>query len=76
MPYRVPVQSHCSLLTAVHVAPLQLPAYVALIKRCWAQNAYDRPDFEEVIHDLRCAPCGNWCGSMLGSLHRGFLLGM
>ncbi|KAI7839821.1 hypothetical protein COHA_006442 [Chlorella ohadii] len=30
-----------------------LPAYIALIKRCWAQIAYDRPTFEEVIHDLR-----------------------
>lgn len=34
---------------------LQLPAYAALMKRCWAHNPYDRPSFEEVIHDLRCA---------------------
>jgi serine/threonine protein kinase len=30
-----------------------LPAYTALIKRCWAHNQFDRPSFEEVIHDLR-----------------------
>ena len=28
-------------------------AYVALIRRCWAQRPEDRPGFAEVIQDLR-----------------------
>ncbi|KAL4430024.1 hypothetical protein ABPG77_004394 [Micractinium sp. CCAP 211/92] len=30
-----------------------LDSYMQLMKRCWAQNQYDRPGFEEIIRDLR-----------------------
>ncbi|KAL4430022.1 hypothetical protein ABPG77_004392 [Micractinium sp. CCAP 211/92] len=30
-----------------------LDAYIQLMKRCWAQNQYDRPGFEEITRDLR-----------------------
>ena len=32
----------------------ELDAYVALMKRCWAQNPYDRPSFAELVPELRC----------------------
>lgn len=30
-----------------------LPAYTALLRRCWAQNPYDRPSFAELVPELR-----------------------
>lgn len=32
-----------------------LPAYIALMERCWAQRPQDRPDFTEVVAVLRWA---------------------
>lgn len=36
-----------------------LDAYIALINKCWAQDPADRPGFQEIINDLRCAPGHN-----------------
>ena len=37
-----------------------LPAYLALMKRCWAQNPGDRPaSFAAVLADLRAIPCSS-----------------
>jgi hypothetical protein len=38
--------------------PLQLPeaehaAYLALIRRCWAQEPAERPNFADIIMELR-----------------------
>lgn len=33
-------------------------AYVALIRRCWAQRPEERPGFAEIIQDLRCGGAG------------------
>jgi hypothetical protein len=30
-------------------------AYVALLRRCWAQSPFDRPTFSEIIKELRSA---------------------
>lgn len=30
-----------------------LNRYVALMERCWAQNPGDRPDFEEIMSELK-----------------------
>ena len=38
-----------------------LDAYVALLKRCWAQSPYDRPAFDRAAAELRCG-----CGQCLG----------
>ena len=29
------------------------PSFSALIARCWRHNQYDRPDFREIIEELR-----------------------
>lgn len=34
-----------------------LPAYAALMKRCWAQVPEQRPAFEEIVLELRWARC-------------------
>lgn len=31
-----------------------LSAYIALLKRCWAQEPTSRPSFEEIVKELRC----------------------
>ena len=49
-----------------------LDAYVALTKRCWAHNPYDRPTFEEIIPQLRCGGAGliGWMGGLVGKPSR------
>ena len=35
-----------------------LDAYLALMRRCWAQQPDERPPFEEVVPELRCVAVG------------------
>lgn len=44
--------------------PTLYAAYVALIERCWSQRPADRPDFEEVIKDLRSMQSNRTSGSV------------
>lgn len=30
-----------------------MPAYTALVQRCWAQDQGERPDFDDVIREIR-----------------------
>jgi hypothetical protein len=59
IPSRVIAGERPQLPSSVRNAPLNkdaLDAYVALMKRCWAQNADDRPNFKHIVEQLReCA---------------------
>lgn len=40
-----------------------LEGYIELMQRCWAQNPEERPKFQEIIQELRCA-------SLINNSHR------
>ena len=53
-----------------------LPAYVALMQRCWAQSPLDRPVFEDITRELRQAlapavPVSGFCAGCCIQGHRG-----
>jgi serine/threonine protein kinase len=49
---RLPVPAREAVAGAIP-DPQVYEAYVALIRRCWAQRPQDRPSFAEIIQDLR-----------------------
>jgi hypothetical protein len=50
---RLPLPAREAVAGAAPPDPELYDAYVALLRRCWAQQPQDRPGFAEIIQDLR-----------------------